>query len=116
MSKVNYKHIVLSTLLCSFLIVSTGVQASRRIQQAGQPMPADMDSQWLVIKGQYVNHKLMLCQDKGGFSMESTCVSYEPEEYLKKRLGPGYYPVGMSPFLNEAGDQLGVVLYYKENN
>ena len=113
MNKIKYKHILVSCLLFSSLILDA--QAGRRMQQAGEPMPGDMDSQWLVIKGQYVNHKIMICQDKGGFSMESTCVSYTPEEYLVKKMGASYYPVGISPFLNESGDQLGIVLYYKNN-
>ena len=102
------------TALLLILALPVYATGSRQVEKAGQPVPTNvLDAKWLVIKARYLNHNLYFCESKGFLETEGTCKIVSIEDYVKQKLGARAELVGLSPFLNERGDQLGVVIYYR---
>ena len=52
------------------------------------------------------------------FQSERTCDSkeYDPQEVIERKIGKEYKAVGISPYVDQFANELGIVLYYKKKN
>ena len=90
-----------------------------------QPLPAEIGAQWLILPGvRYHGARLYECPREGYSSSRAQpprCAQsdeiggFSVQEELSRKFGQGYEAVGISPFLDGEGQEIGVVLYYKKN-
>lgn len=104
------KKFYLSFILLAYISCANAVVTSKP-PEAPQPLAAPMGASWLIFRNvNYVKGILIQCNsfsqcdDKG----------YTPEDVLEKKLGKDFEPVGISPYLDGYGNQIGVILYYRK--
>lgn len=88
-------------------------------QNVGQPLPYDMEVNWVILSNvKYKEGLLYECPTSMlniVTNKEAKCgIGHEPQEALDIKVGTGVYPVGITPFVDRSGVELGVVLYYKK--
>jgi hypothetical protein len=111
---------MLALSLAGFFFASTSVAfaagSSHTEPNVAQPMPSFLDTQWIIFK--YVKYQdgfLTQCS-----SWTQTCEDkhYTPQQAIDMKLGKNneYEPVGISPYMDGYGSQIGVILYYRKKD
>lgn len=106
-------------LLWSLMFSIDVFAAGSTVERIGEPLPSmDLDVNWVIFKGAiYKNGKLIQCKFDM-FQSERTCDSkeYDPQEVIERKIGKEYKAVGISPYVDQFANELGIVLYYKKKN
>lgn len=106
-------------MLLSGILLSIHVFAGSTVERIGQPLPSmDLDVNWVIFKNaMYKNGKLIQC-NRTFITSDPKCDSkeYDPQEVIERKIGKEYKAVGISPYLDQFANELGIVLYYKKKN
>ena len=104
--------IALLTGAVSFNSFGAVVTSSHAPPPAIEPMPGGIDTSWLIFPDVTYRKGLLISCDR----WTSTCKDkgYTPQDVLDTKLGKGYQPASISPYLNGYGEQIGVILYYRK--
>lgn len=113
------KKLMLALSLAGFFFASTPVAfaaGSRTEPNAAQPMPSFLDTQWIIFK--YVKYQDGLLTQCSSWTQTCEDKHYTPQQAIDMKLGKnnGYEPVGISPYMDGYGSQIGVILYYRKKD
>ena len=103
-------------LLGLILLLSNNVYAvTSAPPPIGQPLPSTLDSKWIILNNVKYENKLFYECKTYLLLNQTECEKqgYTVNEVLDKLVGSGHIPIGLSPYVGNNGNQLGIVLYYK---